>query len=323
MKRNGICGSRLLAFVALFASFFVATNFAYAADDVPTGAFIVRPAKVELDIKPGEEQTTILTLLNGTALPLSVSTSYEDIAGNAQQSPNDEPVKLLGTTGSSYSLKDLFFAHDTSVDMLSGEEVQIPITVKIPKDAEAGGRYGSVILTFKPILSPGSPQNANVAIESRLATLFFVRILGDAKESGQLVKFGIFNDVKTVLKPTLAEPLRFQVTYENTGTVHLNPYGLLTLSPLVGKPVSVVIDPQAVLPGATRMREVDIRDEFSVGYYRAHLNLNRGYGNNVDVADVSFWIVPGTAGIIMTIVGLVLFAWLIRRSLSLSKHSVK
>lgn len=322
MKKHTTLVGRLLAMVVLFFALLSLPVISSAETQLPTGAFVVRPAKIELSILPGAEQTTMLTLSNGTALPLSVTVSYEDVAPSVQTSPNDQPVTLLGTNGGAYPIKDLFHTSKKSVDILSGQEAQIPITVRIPQDAEAGGRFGSVVLTFKPILTEGKEQNANVAIESRLATLFYVRILGSAKEEGHLVAFGLFNNVKTSGAPSADAPLRFQVAYENTGAVHVNPYGRMTLSPLIGKSKVIIIPPYAVLPGATLMSEVDVRESLSIGYYTAHLELNRGYQDIVDENQVGFWIVPGTEGMILIAIVFVGLVWLVRRSLQLSKHRV-
>ncbi len=310
-----------MVFIATYLFSIAPTN-AFAAETLPTGAFIVQPAKIELAILPGEEETRVLTLSNGTAFPLLVSVSYEDVATNIQTTPNDEPIRLLGKNGGAYPLKELFSTTKQSFNILSGKEVQLPITVHIPSDTEAGGRYGSVVLTLKPILSVGTKQDMNIAVESRLATLFYVRVRGEAKEKGHLVAFGLFNNAKTTPVPSGDTPLKFQVAYENTGTVHVNPYGRLTLTPLIGTAKTYIIDPLAVLPSETRMREVDVRDVLPIGYYRAHLELNRGYKDIVDESEVGFFVIPGAMGMTVIILGIIFLTWLIRRSLALSKHFV-
>lgn len=307
--------------VLAIAFFFYANN-AIAAEQLPSGAFIIRPAKIELAIAPGDSETSMITLSNGAALPLAVSVSYEDVASNVQTSLDDEPVQLLGSNMGAYTLKELFSTKKDTFEILSGKEVQIPITVHIPTSAEAGGRYGSVVFTFKPILSGGAKADANIALESRIATLFYVRVKGEAKEEGRLVAFGLFNNAKTTPIPSEDMPLRFHVAYENKGTVHVNPYGRLTLDPLIGSPKIFTLDPLAVIPLETRMREVTVREELPIGYYAAHLELNRGYGDIIDEDEVGFWVIPGTTGKFVIVIGFIFFIWLIRRSLALSKHFV-
>ena len=302
---------------------FISSQLAYANENLPSGAFVVRPAKIELSIDPGGQHESLLTLSNGTPFPLEVTVSYEDVAPQSQISANDEPIKLLGKNGGSYPLKDLFSTKDQSLKMLSGEEVRVPVTVHIPKDTEAGGRYGSVVFSFKPIITGDKAQQANVAVESRLATLFYVRINGSAKEQGKLVSFGLFNNAKTSSVPSEETPLKFQLSYENTGAVHVNPYGRLTIKPILGSSKVFIVDPLAVLPSEIRMREIAVRDSLSIGYYKATLELNRGYKDIIDTREVSFWIIPGPEGMLLIVVLTILFFWLIRRSLSLSRHFVQ
>lgn len=305
--------------LALVATLFIPLVSFGATGSIISGAFIIKPAKVELTLAPGEKKETTLTLSNNTPLPLHVDISFEDVGANMQASPDDEPVKLLGTQGGEYSLHDLFSISRSSFDLLSGKEVEVPVSIAIPRDAEAGGRYGSVVFTFHPVAPPGAPQPANVAIESRIATLFFVRVSGDAKEEGKLVAFGLFNNARSVSAPSSDHPLRFQVAYENTGNVHLDPYGGMTLSSFFGNKKIVPIDPWVVLPGATRMREVSISD-LPVGYYHARIELNRGYKDVVDDREVSFWVLPTARQLFFSLIAMLLLALLVRKSLRISKN---
>lgn len=303
-------------FVAFFALLF---SFA-GAETLPSGAFIIKPAKAELTLFPGESKTVILTLQNGTPSPLLVDVTFEDIAASTQTSSVDDPIKLLGADKGIYSLKDMLSSPKRNFDLLSGSELQVPVTITAPKDALPGGRYGSAVFSFAPNQkNTGSP--ATVAIKSRLAAALYVRVGGSVKEEGSIVAFGLFNNDKTVPLPSAEKPLRFQMSYENKGDVHLDPYGQLSVRGMLSEHTAV-IDPWVVLPGATRMREIDVLDELSPGYYTARLDLNRGYQDIIDTKEVTFYVLPSGKE---TFVGVIIFlfiAWLIRRSLQLSRHSV-
>jgi hypothetical protein len=285
------------------------------------GAVVVRPAKTEVLILPGEQQQVMIRVGNSTPAPLHVEASFEDIAPNAQTSAVDDPVKLLDEGSGVYSLKDLLSIPQTSFDVLTGKEVEVPITIRIPKNAEPGGRYGSVIFRFSPLV-PSGGAGANVALESRIASLIYVRILGDVNEEGKLVAFGLFNNAKTAMSPSLDVPLRMQVAYENTGAVHINPYGRIVISGMLGKAHVLPIDPWAVLPGATRMREIDMTEPLTPGYYTAHLELNRGYEDIIDERKVSFWVLPNKEQTFIGLILLIGLLLLLRTSLRLSRHSV-
>lgn len=305
----------------LAALLFVSTPVVHAAT-MPSGAFIVSPVKQELTLKPGEEKVVSVTLSNGTPYPLSISGSYEDIAAAEQAAPGDNPVKLLGAGVSKDSLRELISFPKTTFDLLSGKEISIPVSIKLSSSMTPGGRYGSVIWSFKVANKAGEDAPANVALESRIASLFFVRVEGEIKEEGQLVSFGVFNDQKAVSQPASSTPLRFQLSFENKGNAHLDPYGRITISGMLTDPKVLIVDPWAVLPGATRMREVDLLSPLIPGYYRAHLELNRGYKDIIDEQEVVFWVLPTALEWVVGFVILLLLILLIRRSLALSRHSI-
>ncbi len=315
--------------IILAPIFFVGALFAFMifvvstvqAQTSPSGAFIVRPAKAEVTILPGETKTTTFTLENNTQVPLHVDVSFEDVDAAVQTSPVDEPVTLDGASMSERSLRGSLSVAKTSFNLLAGHTVDVPVTLALPKTALPGGRYGAVVWTFQSAVPPSVNDTANISVQSRIASVFYVRVQGETKEEGKLVAFGLFNNAKTVSEPTESSPIKFQVAYENTGTVHVNPYGRITVSGIFGKSTVLPIDPWAVLPGATRLREIDLFDAFWPGYYTAHLELNRGYKDIVDEVIVHFFILPSTKEIFIAL-GLLLFVFIVlRKSLRLSRNN--
>ncbi len=314
-------------FIFFLFTFFIvalpAMHTLYAQEStIPTGTFSLQPAKVELSILPGENKTEIIQIANGTALPLSVVVSFEDIAPKPQKTAIEEPVTLLGGISGQHPLRELLATPKKTLQLLPGETAGVPVTVSIPRLMSPGGHYGSVVFTFQPIFSKESVGPQNISVESRLATLFFVRVAGEVKEEGMLAEFGLFNKEKYLRQPGKDKPLRFQIAYTNRGTVHLNPYGRLIVSPLIGDEVTVEIDPWVVLPDTTRMREINMHDALYPGYYTATLLQNRGYEDIVDERKVAFVVLPNVAQATFMLLGLLGFAWLVRRSLRLSRNFI-
>lgn len=309
-----------LFFIAACYSYF-GSNTALFAQTLPQNSVIVRPAKAEVTVGAGEERSVIFTVLNGTGEPLRVRVSFEDIAPSQQQSALDDSVRLLGDGAGANSLKEALAVTRSSFEIRTGEEVSVPVLVRIPKGAEPGGRYGSAVFHFSKLTAHGSAET-NVALEGRIAALLYVRIAGDVLEEGKLAAFGLFNNAKTTKSPTLLEPLRMQVAYQNSGSVHLNPYGRITIRSLFGKTHILPIDPWAVLPNATRMREINMTEPLPPGRYTAHLELNRGYKDIVDEQTISFFVLPTPIGGFILLLSVAFLIWLLRRSLQLSRHSV-
>ncbi len=313
---------RQCLFSLLFLSGIFTFPAAVFADVPPSGMFVVRPGKVELTMMPGETKVVNITLNNGTPFPLRVETSREDIAATTQVSPVDAPIALVSEGGGGSSINNFLTFGSAPLQLLSGKETIVPITIHIPESVEPGGRYGAVVFEFSQITSPDIHGAASVQVKNRIATTLYVRIAGNVKEEGKLVAFGLFNGAHYASLPSEANPIRFQVAYENTGRVHVNPYGRITVTSLFGGVHILPIDPWVVLPGATRMREIDLTDPLSPGYYTAHLEQNRGYKNIVDERDTYFWVLPSLMQVIFFITGLLVIVMLIRRSLKISRNSV-
>jgi len=279
------------------------------------GDFVLGPGKIELFLDPGETISRDLNITNRNGKPLKVHIEVEDFTGDP-----DYSVKLLGSEKGPYSLRDYLKPEVTSFTLAHGEKATLPVTVSIPKTVEPGGLFGSVIVTVEPEAENSvggvDQTKGNVTIVSRLATLFFVRVRGDAKEDGSLKSFT--TDKKFYQKP----PVNFSVVYENRGNVHLDPYAEIEIKNIFGKKVdSVEIEPYFVMPGFSRERTAAWQRDLAFGRYTATLTLNRGYGNLADEAKSTFWIVPMKVIIIAlsAIFIIALLAWLLTSKFELRR----
>lgn len=305
---------RSTAFIVLFAFVLFLWTADYGLRTAhASGLLLVRPAKIEIDIAPGETKEVSIAIENTTPEPLALTITAEDVESGKE---DERPFALIEGRPGAFSLKGFLAFPQSQVTLRSGEKTSVPVRIRIPGDARPGGRYGAVTVAFRP----SAPAGGAVVPESAIAVLFFVRVGGaSAKEDGVLARFGVFNDRLFVPVPSAAEPLRFQIAYENKGTVHLNPYGRMTISPIVGDDKVIIVDPWAVLPQSTRMREFSVV-ELGPGFYRAQLEQNRGYQDIVDENTVSIFVYPGPRGIFALTLALTLFTWLLWRSIRISKH---
>lgn len=164
--------------------------------------------------------------------------------------------------------------------------ITLPVTISVPKDASPGGLYGSILVASVPL-----SQNSGGAVTvSRLGTLFFVRVNGPVREEGQLVNFNLKGSKKLFYQKG---PFAFEFLYRNTGTVHLAPYGMISISNIFGQVVDEFpIEPYFAMPDSVRYREVTWNKGTLLGRYTAKISLNRGYENIVDTKEVSFIVLP-------------------------------
>jgi len=253
------------------------------------GDFVLGPGKVELVMEPGSTKTVLLNVSNRMGQTKRFVMDIEDIAGS--HSP-ERSVVLLGDDTGPYTLKDFISIPAKKFELDHNKRAIIPVTITIPPDAEPGGRYGSVLVKTATIDNTETADSAPAPVStivSRIGTLFFIRIPGDVETAGHLAEFSTAND------QTFYErgPVKFEIVYENTGSVHLNPYGELTITNMFGEEVGFLeLEPWFTLPDSLRLREVTWNRDFLYGRYTATLKLNRGYDNEIDTATLTFWVIP-------------------------------
>lgn len=256
--------------------------------DIP-GDFVVGPGKIDVVIKPGESKTVEMIVSNRTGERRRFNMSMEDAAGSSDAQSS---VVLLGSDRGPYSMKDYISVPHKSFELNHNERARIPVTISIPADAEPGGLYGSVLVDTVAIEAVAGDTGGTVpqsAIIARIGTLFFITVPGDVETAGTLKNFG------TVPEQTFFQksPIQFGVLFENTGSIHLLPYGELRISNMFDEEVGFVkLDPWFVLPESVRLREVSWNRDFLFGRYTATVAVNRGYDDLVDEMSYSFWVLP-------------------------------
>ena len=254
--------------------------------DIDVGDFVVGPGKTEIALNPGESIIQEITVTNRISEPRNFKLEVDDITGSADGS---SAVSLTNGVKGPYSIRDyISFPKDTFTLGL-GEMARIPVKITIPADAEPGGLYGSVLVSTERI--PGA-ADANVPrspVVARIGSLFFVTVKGEVERGG------ITTGIQTLDNTWWYEhgPINLGVMFENTGSVHLNPYGELSISNMFGEEVGfVALEPWFVLPKSLRTRDIAWEREFLFGRYTVTARINRGYDDVIDEVTTTFWVLP-------------------------------
>lgn len=254
--------------------------------NVQQGDFVVGPGKIEIEIKPGETVVKEITVANRISDDRTFELVVEDVTGSNEK---DQAVVLLGNETGPYTLKDYISFPKNTFNLKLGERARIPVTISIPADAEPGGRYGSVLVSTISTDGGDAGGTPRSPVIARIGTLFFVTVPGEINKSG-ITKEITFPNNKHIYN---SGPIKFNLLYENTGSVHLNPYGELRVENLFGEEVGFVeLEPWFSLPNSLRTREVVWDRELLFGRYTATAFINRGYDNIIDEISVSFWVLP-------------------------------
>jgi hypothetical protein len=281
----------ILVIVFLVGAALFPSVYAYETEQLPGvdtnfRDFVVGPGKIELNIKPGEQKTTLIKVSNRLGETKNFHLEVEDFTGS-----NDpkQPVVLLGGQRGPYSLRDYISFSEADFELRSGQRATIPVTVSIPADAEPGGLYGTVLVSVTSNPTIKEQGGGGSAIVSRIGTLFFVTIPGEVNKNGQVTDFGTTGKKKFFGKG----PINFEILFKNDSSVHLNPYGQVRIKNMYGEEVgNIVVDPWFALPQSLRLREVTWNREFLFGKYTATAQINRGYNDIIDTKEFTFYVLP-------------------------------
>ncbi len=271
------------------------------------GDIVVGPGKTEVFMDPGSQYTKEIIVSNRSGMDKIIDISVEDFEGTTDANGS---IKFLGENKSPYSLKDYVKPEINQITLHHGQRLRLPVDITIPADVEPGGLYGAVMVSASNVPELNAPVEAGkatgkVQVITRVASLFFVRVNGAAFEQGAL------KDFKTDKNFYEKGPVTFKIFNENTGNVHLSPYGTIDIKNILGAQVgSIELDPWFVMPKSVRTREVKWNSNFLFGRYTALVTLNRGYQDIMDTASFTFWVIPWKL-VAIAVIGLILFLFLI------------
>lgn len=255
--------------------------------EITVGDFVVGPGRIEVTVKPGESVTTDILVTNRIADDKTFELVVEDMSGSADGS---QAVVLLGDQDGPYSLRDYFSFPARKFVLDAGQRARIPVTITMPSNAEPGGYYGGVLV--QTIQDDGINEVNQVArspIVARIGTLFFITVPGETEISGSVTEFSTIPQQTFFTKG----PVNLGIVFENTGSIHLNPYGEIRVTNFVGDEVGFVeLEPWFVLPRSLRLREMVWDREFLFGRYTFTANINRGYEDVIDTKQFHIWVLP-------------------------------
>lgn len=265
------------------------TEFVSSPTDKAVGDFVVGPGKTDITITPGTSKTIELIITNRTGELREFNFEIEDAMGSYDL---NSPIILLGGERGPYTLKDYIQLPKGGINLKHNERARIPVTISVPLDAEPGGRYGSVLVTTVSKNAVKGEEGTTApasAIISRVGSLFFLTIPGETKVEGEFKSIALLPDTLFLT----SGPINLQLLFENTGDLHLNPYGEIRITNMGKAEVGFIeVDPWFAMPQSLRSRELTWNKGFLIGRYVATAHINRGYDDIIDTKSVTFWVLP-------------------------------
>lgn len=257
------------------------------------------PLSFELTGNPGDVIENYLTVGNPSKENMVLITMLtEDFA------PAGEEGKVIVKPAETetYSLASWVKCEPEEFDLEPGGQKKIKFTIVIPKNAEPGGHYGTVIAAAKAV---SGPEATGATIVPRVGTLVLLTVPGEIKESLSIKEFSASHSYFN------SGPVSFATRFENLGTVHLKPTAVIIITNLWGKKVAEIpLVQNNVLPGAVRKFEASWDQKWLLGgKYMATLSGTYGQRNiSLKSEVITFWAFPWklALGILLAVIFFIL-----------------
>ncbi len=276
--------------------------FAVLAFPQQSDALQITPAVREITLTPGQTTSVELQVENDEQEAINLNF---DIVNFTAKPGTGEPQYLEDATPTGAATwVDIT---DYTIVVEPGATESVVVNFDTPTSAEPGGHYVGVLFNMKQ--AGAEANDGQVNIESKIGVPMLITVRGDYEQSGDITAFATADNKDMYT----SGPITFDLTYKNTGDVHLKPTGTVTITNMFGSnAASLTVNDKAVaiLPDNTRPLEVSSWSSVgsSFGKYTAEVQLTDG--TVTDTATISFWVLS-TTGIIIAVVVLIVLIILI------------
>lgn len=289
-------------FAALFGVVVLAPAFALAG----TG-LTIQPVKVSVTLAPGQSADGVILLTNASDDAVQVDSSIQDFIPLA----GADTIQFVGRAPGVTTVRDWITLDTPATSPLGKDEKkEVHYHIAAPQDAEPGSHFGVVF--FKAV--PGD-ATGSLRIGTQVGVLVFVTIPGNHLQKGKILNFQAPSFVQ-------GGPVNFTMKFENTGTVHFEPKGTITIRNMFGQVAGIVpIEGQVVLPTGVKDLTFSWQPSgFIMGGYTASATVVDGDGNELTSSSISFYAAPVwyLLAFLLTIVVVYIVIRLVRSRVSFS-----
>lgn len=252
-----------------------------------TAGITVIPPKFELFANPGDVVTETIRVRNDSDIPQTFGVVVEDFSATGEE--GKVVLEEDQQEADNYSLKSWVEPSSQNVFIQPNQEATFPFTIAVPKDAEPGGHYASILFQ----LGTGEPIPGAASVQNRIGTLVLLRVSGNVVEKAEIESFSA---------PVYSQkgPLTFDLRVKNDGTTHIRPAGTIVITNMFGQKVDEIpLNGANVFPGAVRKMDTDWNKQALLGHYTATLVATYGQQSLPLTAATKFTVASPTALILI------------------------
>ncbi len=265
----------LLIFIFIFL-FFPGNSFAQENNGIT-----VMPSIVHLDLSQDPPEYE-LTYINTTRVNINLLLTVQDFS-ELEDSYRVNFLDSKDAQNYKYSLSSWISFENKNIQLAPGEKKSVKIFIDKNRITK-GGHYASILAE---IVQPDT--NKQVGVKAVLSSLLFVRA-----STGLEVEEGKINSFMP-LRDGIEYPDRYSLRFENSGNVHVVPYGLIEVyDPLGNLSAKGIVNENSLdaLPESIRNYEIKVNTYQKVlfpGIYTAKISLHFGKTNQKTYTETAFF----------------------------------
>jgi len=284
---------RILALLGIFLAVICLTSFKIYAQRNSNVGMIVHPSSFDLTESPGKTVSDTVTLDNLQSQSIKVKVDLRNFTAQGE-----EGSVSLTTNDTTYSLAKWIKVNPITIDVPAHGSQEFTFEITVPKDAEPGGHFGSIIFTTVPPAVKGT----GAAVSLEVASLISLEIPGNAKEKAVIESFTTDKSFYEF------GPATFSTRISNQGGRHIVINGSIVAKGWFGqKFIAPLYPPESILPGATKRITATLDHKLLIGPFTAKLIATYGTKNAQLNANLEFSAFPVRYAVIVLIILLLIF----------------
>lgn len=244
----------------------------------------ITPFSFEYSLDQQDKKTDKVFLTNLTNQSLEVTTEARNFSAHGEEGDVE-----LTTENIPFSLASWVNIEPKRITIPAKSKIPFTFTITVPKNAEPGGHFGSVVFSTVP---KKNLNQTGALLSQEVGALVFVKTPGEIIEKAEIASFA-------TEKPFYEfGPAKFVLRVKNNSNVHIKPIGAITITDMFGKTTSLPLTQQNVLPNATRKIFTNWDQKILIGKYKATVNLSYGSKNQTLTQSTEFTAFPVRWGLI-------------------------
>jgi len=243
----------------------------------------ISPQIIDAKAKASEKIERLIKIKNNTEYKVSIYPIVNDLSMSEGKQEFLDPSSLDKTT----SLARWIRIKRAAIQIMPGEDVEVPFSVEINRSAAPGKRYAVI---FFPSGSNRPLAEAKIDKENVPQIMINVEIEDETVEKAQLINFS------SLAKTYFTWPIKFSVELKNIGNVSLKPEGQALIYNRRGQYLDSLKFNETgenIESGEQKKIYLNWDAKKGIGKFKAKLELEYGEKNKRDLSDtIYFWILP-------------------------------